>query len=75
MGNKLAKRNKAPPVRVELLLAFTRALIRDLPSRDLLKLALLAAARETGASEGETSAMWSAIQGESSQSVYPKGFF
>jgi len=62
-------------VSIELLLAFTRALIHEHPSGCVLTLALHQAASQTGASKEELEALQLAVMGEASQSSWPKGFF
>jgi len=62
-----------PPV--ELLLAFTRALIRLSPSGDKMTLALLQARSEVEVSDEQAEAFVEAVTGEMGQSVWPKGFF
>ena len=64
----------AEDVSVELLLAFTRALIRNHPSGDLLLLSAASARREVGASDEEHDALLRAAVGEARQSWLPKGF-
>jgi hypothetical protein len=62
-----------PPV--ELLLAFTRALIRLCPSGDRMTLAMIQARNEVEVSDEQADAFVDAITGEMSQSPWPKGFF
>lgn len=61
--------------RVDLLVAFTRALIRHHPSGDAIMLSLYHAQHETGASDEEVAVMTEAVLGEAAQSPWPKGFF
>jgi hypothetical protein len=59
----------------EFLLAFTRAMIRELPSRDLFALAGAAAMREFPITKEQQEAFAQAVSHEASQSIWPEGFF
>ena len=64
-----------PPVPVEFLLAFVRALIRNHPSTDAMYLALAAASRQVPISKKQGEAFIEAVTQEMESSVWPKGFF
>jgi len=71
-------REEAAPdasVSVQLLVEFTRALIRLSPSPDGLSLAMRQARGATGASDEECSAMMAAVRNEAAQSPWAKDFF
>jgi len=63
------------PVSVRLLLAFTRALIRETGCHSKLTLAMYAARAEADASDEEMEVFLEAVAGEASRNPYPKGFF
>lgn len=66
---------KAPPVRLEVLIAFTRALIREHPGGTRLQLAILGAMREVKATGEEIEALSVAVFSEAQGSHFPKDFF
>lgn len=66
---------EAPPVRVEVLVEFTRALIRENPSSDLLYLAMAAAKRRSEATDDEMELLKIAVLSERLHSTWPEGFF
>jgi hypothetical protein len=60
----------------ELLLAFTRELIRNIGNRDVIFLSLLAAQKTTGAPPSVMTKLEKAVAQEYKKStVWPKGFF
>lgn len=67
------QKRRAPPV--ELLIAFTRALIRQNPSEDGLYLAIAAAQKEVKVTDGELAVFIDAVYGEKKGSPWPGGFF
>lgn len=60
---------------VEFLLAFCRALIRQHPSRDHMRLAMLAAKSEVPITPAQEEQFTKAVAAEAEKSVWPKGFF
>src|SRR5687768_2276819 len=68
------RREEASPVRVELLVEFVRAMIRERPSQDLLELCLSQARHRTGASQEECDTFRTAIMAEAAQGHWPPGF-
>lgn len=68
-------RQEAPTLRVEILVEFARALIREHPSTDVLVLALMQAKHQTGASDEEMDLLKIAVLSEASATHWPEGFF
>ena len=64
-----------PPVRIDVLIEFTRALIRNCPNGDLLALSTIEARKRTGATREEMELFTKAVTGEAAQAPWPKGFF
>jgi hypothetical protein len=63
-------------IQFELLLAFTRALIHNIGSRDIIFLSLLAAQKETGASLEMVTRLEKAVTQEyKAGTIWPPGFF
>lgn len=62
------------PVSVELLVAFTRQLVRHTLSRDALHLSLLVAASEIGVSQEEATRLLNAVLAERERSFWPPNF-
>ena len=63
------------PVRIEVLVEFTRALIRNNPNTDVLFLSLAEARQAADASEEEVELLKIAVLGELLHSSWPDGFF
>lgn len=62
-------------MRLEVVLEFTRQLVHNTVSRDVLALAVYAARDRTGASDEEMTALLEAVQNEHATfNVWPKGF-
>ena len=59
---------------MELLIEFTRALIRECPGSDALYLAMAAAADRADASDVELEALKSAVRQEQARGIWPAGF-
>ncbi len=66
---------EAPELPVQLLVAFCRAMIRNMPSRDMIELSLSAAKEDAGASDRDISLLRQALLQEASRSPWPAGFF
>jgi len=62
-------------VRVEVLVEFCRALIRNHPSSDVLALSLAAAKHATRATDEEMDLLAIAVLDEQRKAPWPKGFF
>jgi len=64
-----------PQLRTEILVEFTRALIRENPNKDMIYLALMAARSATGATDEEMRALSVAVLDEARKAPWPPGFF
>jgi len=72
---KYGEKPKEEPIRFELLLCFTRHLIRNSVSRDMLVLALMHARDEMGCSYEDVEKLKSAVLREhDANGIWPKGF-
>lgn len=64
----------ASPVRLDLLVAFTKHLIRNTCTSDPIWLSIYAAAEETGVTEDEMKLMMKSVMVEHAQRNFPEGF-
>lgn len=60
---------------IRFLILFTKALIRNNPSSDVLYLSLMSAATEAGISKETAQNFISWVMSQQDQSYWPKGFF
>lgn len=70
-----AEQQDNDPVKVEFLIEFCRALIRNNPSSDVMFLAFLAASRKVPLTKEQAEAFFKALNVEMAKSPWPKGFF